>query len=141
MNEKQKKMDRLYMDLAIRIANMSCAKRSKVGAVLVKDNNIISFGWNGTPHGFDNNCEDESGNTKPEVIHAEMNAYAKLAKIGNSCEGATLYMNLSPCYDCSRIILQSSTKRVVYLKEYRDKKPIEFLKKAGIKCEKYKGDK
>lgn len=139
-SKKQRKLDKLYIDLAKRISEMSYAKRNKVGGILVKDNNIISFGWNGTPTGFDNECEDEFNNTKPEVIHAEMNIYSKLAKIGNSSNGATLYLTLSPCYECSKLIIQSGTTRVVYLKEYRDKRPIEFLKKAKIEVERFKDD-
>lgn len=129
--------DNLYMDIAIRISEMSYSLRKKVGSVLVKDNNILSFGWNGMPNGFENICEDRDGNTKSEVIHSEINVISKLAKIGISCNEATLYITLSPCFDCAKAIYQSGIKKVIYLEEYRDAKPVEFLKKCGIEILKF----
>lgn len=131
------KFDILYMDIAKIIAAMSYSKRSKVGCVIVKDNNIISFGWNGMPHGFENCCEDENNVTYNEVIHAEENAICKAARQGISLNDATLYLTLSPCPHCSKLIIQSGIKRVVYLEEYRISKSIEFLKKCNIIIHKY----
>ena len=132
-SSKQHRYDKLYLDIAKRIAEMSNAKRSKVGGVLVNNNNIISFGWNGTPTGFPNECEDENNVTLPIVVHTETNIFAKLSKNGGpSANGATLYLTLSPCYDCAKQIIQSGVKRLVYSVEYRVKEPIEFIKKAGI---------
>jgi dCMP deaminase len=127
-----KKLDKLYMDIALRISLESKAHRKKVGCVIVKDNNIISFGYNGTPSGFNNKCEDRNNNSKPEVIHAEMNSFAKLAKTGVSCDKATMYLTLSPCYDCSKLIIQSGIKRLVFSEKYRNTEPLELLKKAKI---------
>jgi dCMP deaminase len=126
------RMDRLYMDLAIRIADMSYSTRKKVGGVLVKEANIISFGWNGTPHGFNNCCEDAEGKTLEYVVHTEENIISKLAKSSGSAVGSTLYLTLSPCYNCSKLILQSGITKVIYLEEYRDTRPIQFLHDAGI---------
>lgn len=131
------KFDNLYMDIAKRISSMSFSKRSKVGCVIIKDNNIVAFGWNGMPSGFDNSCEDENNNTFDEVIHAEENAICKAALQGISLNGATLYLTMSPCPHCSKLILQSGIKRVVYLEEYRITKSIEFLKKCNIEIIKY----
>lgn len=128
---KQARLDSLYMDIAFRVSEMSFAKRRKVGAVIVKDNNILSFGWNGMPSGFNNLCEiDES--TNPEVIHAEMNAFAKLARTTGNAAGATLYITDSPCWDCCKIIIQAGIERLVYFKLYRITEPLGFLEKAGI---------
>lgn len=128
---KRKRYDLLYMNIAEQVAKMSHATRNKVGAIVVKGDNIISFGWNGTPTGFDNCCED-GDITKPEVIHAECNALIKLARTtGNSADG-TLYLTLSPCNECSKLIIQSRIKRVVFKEVYRISEPIEMLKKAGI---------
>lgn len=135
MSIKNLKYDHLYMDIAIRVSEMSYAVRNKVGAVIVKDGNIISFGWNGTPSGFPNCCE-YGDITKSEVIHAESNALIKLAKSTGNADGATLYLTLSPCYDCCKLIIQSGIKRVVYRDVYRVTEPIEFLKEAGILVEK-----
>jgi dCMP deaminase len=130
---KENKYHKLYLDIAKRISEMSYSKRKQVGCCVVKDNNIISFGWNGTPAGFDNGCEDNTGTTKPEVIHAEMNAFSKLLKGGNnSIEGATLYLTLSPCWECSKIIIQSGIKRVVFLEEYRIMDSVAFLVDSGV---------
>lgn len=124
------------MNIAKITALNSKANRNKVGCVIVKDGNIISMGWNGTPNGFDNNCEDKENKTKQEVVHSEINAICKIAKSTNSSDGATMYVVLSPCFDCAKVIAQSGIKRVVYLEKYRDDSPLKFLKKIGIKVEK-----
>ena len=111
---------------------LSHCERKKVGAIIVKNGMIISDGFNGTPTGFDNHCEDEEGYTKWDVLHAEANAILKVAKSTNSCEGATLYLTLSPCKDCAKLIHQSGIKRLVYIKEYKDSSGLKFLKKAGV---------
>ena len=111
---------------------LSHCERKKVGAIIVKNGMIISDGFNGTPTGFDNHCEDEEGYTKWFVLHAEANAILKVAKSTNSCEGATLYLTLSPCKDCAKLIHQSGIKRLVYIKEYKDSSGLKFLKKAGV---------
>ena len=111
---------------------LSHCERKKVGAIIVKNGMIISDGFNGTPTGFDNHCEDEKGYTKWYVLHAEANAILKVAKSTNSCEGATLYLTLSPCKDCAKLIHQSGIKRLVYIKEYKDSSGLKFLKKAGV---------
>jgi len=111
---------------------LSHCDRKKVGAIIVKNGMIISDGFNGTPTGFDNNCEDEEGYTKWYVLHAEANAILKVAKSTNSCEGATLYLTLSPCKDCAKLIHQSGIKRLVYIKDYKDSSGLKFLKKAGV---------
>jgi dCMP deaminase len=132
-------MDEMYMDIAYRVAKMSYARRKKVGAVIVKDGNIVSFGWNGTPHGFDNNCEHETADglvTVDELIHAEQNAFAKAAKGVIPVDGGTLYVTLSPCWYCSGTIIQSGIDRVVYDEEYRKPESIQFIDKAEIKIEK-----
>ena len=113
-------------------STLSHCDRKKVGAIIVKDGMIISDGFNGTPTGFDNHCEDEEGYTKWYVLHAEANAILKVAKSTNSCEGATLYLTLSPCKECAKLIHQSGIKRLVYIKEYKDSSGLKFLKKAGI---------
>ena len=132
---KQLKLDEVFINIAKEIGTLSHCTRSKVGAVLVKDGNVISFGYNGTPAGMDNGCE-ENNVTKDEVIHAEMNAILKAAKSGNAVDGSTLYLSLSPCQNCCKLIIQSGIKRVVYLEGYRDLKPIEFLSKF-IQVEKH----
>jgi dCMP deaminase len=121
------KLDKVFINIAKETSTLSHCVRSKVGAVLVKDGNIISFGYNGTPSGMDNSCEEDNI-TFPHVIHAECNAILKAAKTGNSVDGSTLYLTLSPCLDCSKLILQSAIKRVVYLNEYRNTQGIDFLK-------------
>lgn len=131
------KFDKLYMDIVIRVSQMSYSNRSKVGCVIVKDNNIISFGWNGTPNGFDNNCEDKNNTTIPEVIHSEENAICKAARAGISIIESTMYLTLSPCFNCSKLIIQSGIRRVVYLEEYRNIESIDFLKNCNIIVEKY----
>lgn len=118
----------------------SYCKRRQVGALLVKDNMIISDGYNGTPSGFENICEDENGVTKPYVLHAEANAITKIARSGNSANGATLYVTASPCMECSKLIIQSGIKRVVYCDDYRLEDGINLLKRAGIEVEKIEID-
>ena len=132
---KQQKLDTVYMNVAKEIATLSHCTRSKVGAVLVKDGNVISFGYNGTPSGMDNCCERDNV-TLPHVIHAEVNAVLKAAKTGTSVDGSTLYLTLSPCLDCSKLILQAGVKRVVYLETYRNLDGPNFLKQF-IPVEKY----
>ena len=114
---------------------LSHCKRKKVGAIIVKNNMIISDGFNGTPYGFDNNCEDSEGKTNWYVLHAEANAILKVAKSTNSCEDATLYLTLSPCKECAKLIHQSGIKRLVYLKNYKDTTGLQFLKNAGVKID------
>ena len=133
---KQHRYDLAYMKLAIEWSNLSYANRMKVGAIMVKDQQIISDGFNGMPSGMYNSCEDRNGKTKPEVLHAEANAILKCAKHGTSCEGATLYITLSPCQDCAKLIYQAGVKRVVYLEEYRYGNGLDFLKEVGIETKK-----
>ena len=113
-------------------ANLSYCKRKKVGALIVKDRMIISDGYNGTPSGFENNCEDEEGKTNWFVLHAEANAILKIASSTQSCKGATLYITMSPCKECSKLILQAGIQKVVYTTVYSDDSGLEFLKDAGI---------
>lgn len=134
----------MYLDICERISLMSYAVRAKVGAILVKDNNIISMGWNGTPAGFNNECEirldemDESALiTKPEVLHAESNCLTKVARSSQSSEGSTMYITISPCMECAKLIAQSGITRVVYKKFYKDHKSLDFLSEFGIIVEKY----
>ena len=128
------KFDHSYLEMAQIWAQNSYCKRRKVGALLVKNRMIISDGYNGTPSGFENICE-EDGVTKPYVLHAEANAITKVAKSGNSSEGATLYVTASPCPECSKLIIQSGIKRVVYRDEYRLTDGIDLLRRAGIEVE------
>lgn len=132
---KQKRLDSVFMNIAKEVSTLSHCVRFKVGAVLVKDGNIISFGYNGTPAGMDNGCEKDNV-TVPHVIHAECNAILKAAKNGNSVDRSTIYLTLSPCLDCSKLILQSGIKRVVYLIAYRNLEGIDFLKQF-ISVEQY----
>ena len=133
MEEKKlNKYDKAYLRIAKEWGLLSYCKRKQVGAIIVKDRMIISDGYNGTPSGFDNCCEDEEGLTRWDVLHAEANAILKVAKSTQSCEGATLYITLSPCKECSKLIHQSGIKRVVYQNGYRDDSGIQFLKKAGV---------
>ena len=129
------KFDARYLEMAEIWAQNSYCKRRKVGALLVKDRTIISDGYNGTPSGFENICEDENGVTKPYVLHAEANAITKVAKSGNSSEGATLYVTASPCAECAKLIIQSGISRVVYRDAYRLTDGIDLLKRAGILVE------
>ena len=130
-----KKFDKSYIKMARLWAENSYCERRKVGAILVKDRMIISDGYNGTPAGFENICEDEDGNTKPYVLHAEANAITKVAKSNNSSEGATLYITDSPCIECAKLIIQSGIKRVVYSRDYRITDGIDLLKRAGVELD------
>lgn len=130
--EKQLKYDRAYLRLAASWAILSHCNRKKVGAIIVKDGMIISDGYNGTPSGFDNSCENDQGETHWYVLHAEANAILKVAKSTNNCNGATLYLTLSPCKECSKLVIQSGITRVVYQLGYKDPEGINFLKSAGI---------
>ena len=129
------KFDRRYLEMASVWARNSYCKRRQVGALLVKDRMIISDGYNGTPSGSENQCEDENGVTKPYVLHAEANAITKVAKSGNNSSGATLYVTASPCMECSKLIIQSGITRVVYKDEYRLTDGIDLLRRAGIVVE------
>jgi len=124
--------DQAYLRMAAEWGKLSYCKRRQVGAIVVKDRMIISDGYNGTPSGFENFCEDEAGYTKWYVLHAEANALSKVASSTQSSKGATLYITLSPCKECSKLIHQSGIKRVVYAKAYRDTAGIDFLEKAGV---------
>lgn len=130
------KLDVRYLEMAEIWSRNSYCKRRQVGALLVKNRMIISDGYNGTPSGFENICEDENGVTKPYVLHAEANAISKVAKSGNSSEDATLYVTASPCLECAKLIIQSGIRRVVYRDEYRLTDGIDLLKRAGIEVEK-----
>ena len=132
---KQKRYDRAYLRLAESWSKLSHCKRKQVGAIIVKDNIIISDGYNGTPAGFDNCCEDENGVTHWYVLHAEANAILKVAKSTNNCKDATLYLTHSPCKDCSKLVLQSGIKRLVYKESYKDTSGITFLQNAGLEIE------
>lgn len=151
MNElKRQKYNDLYMDLAFRIAEMSYAKRLNVGCVIVKDNNIISFGWNGMPAGWDNNCEVETSEivdidsriitpsqtvTRPEVLHAEENALMKLCRSTNSSQDASMYITHAPCIKCARLIHQAGIKSIFFTEEYRNEDGLVFLDKCGVEIE------
>jgi dCMP deaminase len=130
------KFDSRYLEMAEVWARNSYCKRRQVGALLVKDNMIISDGYNGTPAGFENICEDENGVTKPYVLHAEANAITKVAKSGNNSCGATLYVTASPCLECSKLIIQAGIRRVVYKDEYRLTDGVDLLRRAGVEVEK-----
>ena len=132
MKEKQVKYDKAYLKMALEWGELSYCKRRKVGALIVKDKMIISDGYNGTPTGFENFCEDDEGYTKWYVLHAEANAIAKVSSSTQSTKGATLYITLSPCKECCKLIFQSGIIRVVYNKEYKDYSGLEFLEKAGV---------
>jgi dCMP deaminase len=130
--EKQRKFDCAYLRMAREWGKLSRCKRKQVGAIIVKDRMIISDGYNGTPSGFDNACEDEDGLTKWYVLHAEANAILKVAGSTQSCRGATLYITLSPCRECSKLIHQAGIIRVVYQQAYKDNSGLDFLKKANV---------
>ena len=132
VKEKQEKYDKAYLKMASTWGQLSYCERKKVGALIVKDRMIISDGFNGTPSGYKNVCEDEEHFTKWYVLHAEANAILKVAASTQSCMGATLYITLSPCRDCSKLIHQAGIVRVVYAKTYKDVTGLEFLKKAGV---------
>jgi len=132
IDNKQQLLDQRYLKMAGIWAQNSYCKRRQVGALLVKEKMIISDGYNGTPSGFENVCEDEKNKTKPYVLHAEANAITKVAKSGNSSEGATLYVTSSPCMECSKLIIQAGIKRVVFTESYRLEDGINLLKRADI---------
>ncbi len=132
MDLKQLKYDKAYLRMAYEWGKLSHCKRKQVGALIVKERMIISDGYNGTPTGFDNCCEDEDGITKWEVLHAEANAILKVAGSTQSSQGATLYITLSPCKECSKLIHQAGIKRVVYSQAYKDTSGLDFLEKAGV---------
>ncbi|MFM9826835.1 deoxycytidylate deaminase [Flavobacterium sp.] len=131
-NKKLNKYDKAYLRMAREWSQLSYCKRKQVGAIIVRDRMIISDGYNGTPSGFENCCEDESGLTNWYVLHAEANAILKVARSTQTCDGATLYITLSPCKECSKLIHQSGIKRVVYQSGYKDTSGIDFLTKAGV---------
>jgi len=130
--DKQEQFDKRYIQIAHIWAKNSYCERRQVGAILVKDKMIISDGYNGTPSGFENVCEDDNGVTKPYVLHAEANAITKVAKTNNSSENSTLYVTTSPCIECAKLIIQAGIKRVVYDESYRMNDGINLLKRAGI---------
>lgn len=132
---KQLKFDKAYLRIAKEWGKLSHCNRKQVGALIVKDRMIISDGYNGTPTGFENPCEDEEGYTKWYVLHAEANAILKVAGSTQSCKGATLYITMSPCKECSKLIHQSGITRLVYQIDYKDNSGLEFLEKAGVDIE------
>lgn len=131
------KFDQRYLEMAEIWARNSYCKRRQVGAILVKDRMIISDGYNGTPSGFENVCEDENGATKPYVLHAEANAITKVAKSANNCDGSTLYITAAPCIECSKLIIQAGIRRVVYSEDYRSEEGLNLLRRVGIECVQY----
>lgn len=133
--QKRNKYDKAYLRIAREWGQLSYCQRKKVGAIIVRDRMIISDGYNGTPTGFENCCEDPDGLTHWYVLHAEANAILKVAGSTQSCEGATLYITLSPCRECSKLIHQAGIKRVVYRECYKDDSGIKFLEKAGVQTE------
>ena len=135
MEERSQELDKRYLRMAGICSENSYCQRRKVGALIVKDKMIISDGYNGTPSGFENICEDENGVTKPYVLHAEANAITKIARSNNNADGATLYVTDSPCIECSKLIIQAGIKRVVYSREYRLTDGVDLLKRAGIEVE------
>jgi dCMP deaminase len=132
---KQQRYDKAYLRLAASWAKLSYCQRKQVGAIIVKDAIIISDGYNGTPAGFDNCCENEKGETHWYVLHAEANAILKVARSTNNCKDATLYLTHSPCKDCSKLVLQSGIKRLVFQHAYKDDAGLKFLKEAGLEIE------
>ncbi len=132
LSEKQLKYDTAYLRMAKEWGSLSYCKRRQVGAIIVKDRMIISDGYNGTPTGFENFCEDDDGYTKWYVLHAEANAILKVASSTQSCKGATLYITLSPCKECSKLVHQAGIVRVVYAEAYKDTSGLDFLEKAGV---------
>lgn len=133
--DKQRLLDLRYLRMAAIWAENSYCRRRKVGALVVKEKMIISDGYNGTPSGFENICEDDSGVTKPYVLHAEANAITKLARSGNNSDQATLYVTASPCIECSKLIIQAGIRRVVYAEQYRLSDGIDLLRRAGVVVE------
>ena len=133
--EKQRRYDTAYMNMALEWAKLSHCKRKQVGALIVKNRMIISDGYNGTPSGFDNCCEDENGETHWYVLHAEANAILKIASSNHDCNRATLYLTMSPCKECSKLVHQAGIKRLVYLNGYKDTSGLAFLENAGVEIE------
>ena len=133
--EKQKRYDTAYMNMALEWAKLSHCKRKQVGALIVKNRMIISDGYNGTPSGFENCCEDENGETHWYVLHAEANAILKIASSNHDCNEATLYLTMSPCKECSKLVHQAGIKRLVYLNGYKDTSGLVFLENAGVEVE------
>jgi dCMP deaminase len=131
-NQKQLRYDTAYLKMAKSWSTLSHCERKQVGALIVKDEMIISDGYNGTPSGFDNCCENQQGDTHWYVLHAEANAILKVAKSTNNCAGATLYLTLSPCKECSKLVIQSGISRVVFIDSYKDTSGIDFLVQAGV---------
>lgn len=132
MDKKQEDLDKRYLKMAHIWSENSYCVRRQVGALIVKDKMIISDGYNGTPSGFENICEDENGLTKPYVLHAEANAITKIARSGNNSDGATLYVTDAPCIECAKLIIQAGIKRVIYEKDYRLRDGLNLLERAGI---------
>ena len=139
-DNKHGKLDQRYLRMAMLWAENSYCERRKVGAIVVKDKTIISDGYNGTPSGFENVCEDENNLTKPYVLHAEANAITKLARSNNNSEGATLYVTASPCIECAKLIIQAGIKRVVYAEKYRLEDGLRLLEKANVEVVHLKTD-
>lgn len=133
--DKQKELDSRYLRMARIWSENSYGKRRQVGALIVKDKRIISDGYNGTPSGFENVCEDENNQTKPYVLHAEANAITKIARSNNNSDGSTLYVTDSPCVECSKLIIQAGIRRVVYARDYRLTDGVDLLRRAGIEVE------
>ena len=139
-SKKQKKYDKAYLKMALEWAKLSYCKRKQVGALIVKNRMIISDGYNGTPSGFPNCCEDNNGETLWYVLHAEANAILKTASSTHDCSGATLYLTMSPCKECSKLIHQAGIKRLVFINKYKDMSGINFLIDAGVEVEEIKED-
>lgn len=135
ISEKQYRYDSAYMRMALEWAKLSHCNRKQVGAIMVKNGMIISDGYNGTPTGFDNNCEDENNQTHWYVLHAEANAITKIANSTNNAAGSSLYITLSPCKECSKLIVQCGIKKVVYLNEYKDRTGLDFLIESGVEVQ------
>ena len=133
--EKQERYDKAYLSLALEWGKLSHCSRKQVGAIIVKDGMIISDGYNGTPSGFDNCCENDAGDTHWYVLHAEANAIMKVSKSTNNSQGSTLYLTLSPCRECSKLILQAGIKRVVFCSSYKDNSGIAFLEQSAIEVD------
>lgn len=138
--KKQKRYDQAYLRMAKEWAKLSYCKRRQVGAIIVKDKMIISDGYNGTPTGFENDCEDDEGYTKWHVLHAEANAILKVARSTQSCKDATLYITMSPCKECSKLIHQAGITRLVYESAYKDRSGLEFLEKADVELVQIKNE-
>ena len=134
LEEKQRQLDMRYLRMARIWAENSYCVRRKVGALIVKDKMIISDGYNGTPSGFENICEDESGKTKSYVLHAEANAKTNVAKSANNCDASTLNITDAPCIECSKLIIQAGIRRVVYVNDYRSEEGLDLLRRVGIEC-------